>query len=454
MKKNGFIELIAIVANRCCQITESFAIAAETEAQEQAPNILAEAAVVMDAKSGEVLYEKNADEIKEMASTTKIMTALVVLENIPLDTVVTVDAQAAAVEGAGIGLQVGEEISVRELLYALFLKSANDSAIALAKAAGGSMENFVEMMNQKCEQLGLENTNFKNPHGLHDDGHYTSARDLAILSKVAMQYDTIRTCAGTISHTIPKTNVSEARHLKNINHLLFDSKKEVEVNGSMRSVKYEGICGLKTGYTQEAKNCISAVCKRGDSEYIVTLLGSSKDGKYADTIALLDWAFAHFSSIKIMDYMQGEALPIKMGKNKKTKAVVQQDVYVSIPKSADASKINYTIEPIENLEAPIERNQRIGDLKIYYEGELLKIVPTYAKDSNERGGVVSFLRNLFAVRSLVWVLAIAIFALFLKLYANRKKRIEEEREEERKRKALEIEMERVHRNMQRFARYK
>ena len=155
-----------------------------------------------------------------------------------------------------------------------------------------------------------------------------------------------------------------------------------------------------------------------------------------------------------MDYMQGEALPIKMGKNKKTKAVVQQDVYVSIPKSADASKINYTIEPIENLEAPIERNQRIGDLKIYYEGELLKIVPTYAKDSNERGGVMSLLRNLFAVRSLVWVLAIVIFALLLKLYANRKKRIEEEREEERKRKALEIEMERVHRNMQRFARYK
>ena len=148
MKKNGFIVLMVIAAMLCCQITESFAIDAETEAQEQVPNIIAEAAVVMDAKSGEVLYEKNADEIKEMASTTKIMTALVVLENISLDTVVTVDAQAATVEGAGIGLQVGEEISVRELLYALFLKSANDSAIALAKAAGGSMENFVEMMNQ------------------------------------------------------------------------------------------------------------------------------------------------------------------------------------------------------------------------------------------------------------------------------------------------------------------
>ena len=127
MKKNGFIVLIAIAAMLCCQITESFAIDEETEAQEQVPNIIAEAAVVMDAKSGEVLYEKNADEIKEMASTTKIMTALVVLENIPLDTVVTVDAQAAAVEGAGIGLQVGEEISVRELIPPLHLQKLREA---------------------------------------------------------------------------------------------------------------------------------------------------------------------------------------------------------------------------------------------------------------------------------------------------------------------------------------
>ncbi len=445
---------VMLVAVLFCDMQSSFAVISEMQNVPEAPNVVGEAAVLADAKSGEILYEKNANDIKEMASTTKIMTALITIENIPLDTVITVDSEAAYIEGASINLQVGEEITVRELLYGLLLKSANDAAAALAKAVGGTMENFVNMMNLKAEELGLENTNFKNPHGLHDDGHYTSAADLAILSQKAMQNGVLREYAGTVTHAVPPTNMSPARNLKNINHLLFDKEKNIDVNGSMRSIKYDGAIGLKTGYTDEAKNCISAVAKRGEAEYIVTVLGSSKDGKYADSIALFDFAFANFSPVKIMDAKDGRDFDVRMGKKGSVKAVLREDVYITLPAGADKAKLQYSIDEIEKLEAPVAKGSHIADLNVYYEGKLVKKVEAYAQQGDEKGGILVFLRSIFILQSLAIIVGAGIFAVLVKAYNARKKRIKLQKEEEKKRKAFEMELERLRQNRQRFARYK
>lgn len=451
--KIKFVPFIMIFIILFYNSSMTFAVEIEGFSTAPAPHIIAESAVLMDAKSGEVLYEKNADDIKEMASTTKIMTALVTVENADLDGIVVADAEIAAVEGASIGIVAGEQLSVNELLYALFLKSANDSAVALAKAVGGTTDNFVNMMNKKAVELGLKNTNFKNPHGLHDDGHYTSARDLAVISREAMKNDTISNCAVTITHTMPKTNMSGERNLKNINHLLYD-EQQIDVNGVMRSLKYEGTKGLKTGYTSEAKHCIVAVSERGDKEYIAVILGSTKDGKYADSIALLDWGFENFKSVKLMEADPDIAVDIKMGAKKKTGVVFSDDVYVSIPKAANSEKIQYGIEKFGDAKAPIDKNDHIADLKIYYAGELIKTTPAYAKESNARGGILSFLSSFFVIQSLTVVFTIFVLAVIITLYMRRRKIIKLQKEEERQRRALEIEMERVERNMRRFARYK
>ncbi|MGP1570149.1 MAG: D-alanyl-D-alanine carboxypeptidase family protein [Eubacteriales bacterium] len=451
--KKKIVTFIVIFMVVFCNAAESFAVTIEGISSTEFPNVIAEAAVLMDAKSGEILYEKNADDIKEMASTTKIMTAIVALEVLSLDTIVRADSEAASVGGASIGLQVGEQMSVNELLYALFLKSANDSAVVLAKAAGGTTENFVNMMNEKAREMGLENTNFKNPHGLHADGHYTSARDLAVISKEAMKNDVISNCAVTVYHTIPKTNLSDERQLKNINHLLYDDKK-VDVNGTLRNLKYKGAKGLKTGYTSEAKHCIVAVSQRKAGEYIAVVLGSTKDGKYSDSIALLDWGFENFKAVKIMDSDSGSTIKVKMGVKEKIKAVFSDDVYISIPKIADESKIQYGMEKFGDVKAPIEKNDHIADLNIYYLGILVKKVPAYAKESDARGGILSFLRGFLVMQVMVVAAVLLVSAILIKIYITINKRNKIKKEEERQRKALEIEMERVERNMRRFSRYK
>ncbi|HWI52975.1 MAG TPA: D-alanyl-D-alanine carboxypeptidase family protein, partial [Symbiobacteriaceae bacterium] len=224
------------------------------------PVVPARAYLLMDAASGQVLYAHEGETQLPMASTTKIMTAILALERGKLDDVVTVGQKPYDTGGSTIYLDLGEQRTLHELLYALMLESANDSAVAIAEHLGGTEEKFVELMNAKALEIGAKNTHFVNSHGLHDPNHYTTAHDLALIARYAMQNPAFRTLVTTEEATIPAFKpTDEPRHLHSHNQLLG---------------YYDGVTGVKNGYTEEALLTNVASAKRGDTELIAVVLGA------------------------------------------------------------------------------------------------------------------------------------------------------------------------------------
>ncbi len=244
------------------------------------PSVSAKAAVLLDAADGRVLYEKNALSRLPMASTTKIMTALVALDLAPLDTVITVPKSAVGVEGSSVYLTAGERLTLHELLYAVLLSSANDAAAAVAIALGGSVEGFADMMNDCAERLGLSNTHFVNPHGLDADGHYTSALDLARLTAHALGDPEFRSIVSTYKHEI--SGPSGKRLLVNHNKLL---------------KSYDGCIGVKTGYTKRTGRCLVSAAERDGLTLVAVTLAAPDD--WRDHAALLDYGFAYYARFSL-----------------------------------------------------------------------------------------------------------------------------------------------------------
>lgn len=247
------------------------------------PSVSAKSAVLIDLKDCNVLFKKNAHARLPMASTTKIMTALVIAEALPLDTLVSVPAEAVGIEGSSVYLQKGELLSVDELLMALLLESANDAAVALAVCTFGSIEAFAKRCNEKALELGLKNSNFTNPHGLFDEAHYTSAYDLAVISAYALKVPRIREIVATKSATIPIGRTESnpfgegVRHLKNHNKLLST---------------YEGAIGMKTGYTKKSGRCLVSAAERDGLTLIAVTLNAPDD--WRDHTAMLNYGFESF----------------------------------------------------------------------------------------------------------------------------------------------------------------
>lgn len=248
------------------------------------PYVTAVAAYVFDANSGIVLYSKDANQQLPMASCTKIMTALLAVEHGKLDQVVTVGADAHALvraDSSYMGLDVGEKLTLQELLYGLIMPSGNDAAVAIADAIGGTQAHFVEMMNERAAQLGLKHTHFANPHGLDAPGHYTTARDLAVLAAVAMKNPTLVKIMSAYSYNIAKTTTHKAYHLVTGNDLLAGS-------GS----PYPGTIGVKPGFTGPAGFCQAfAAIRRGHLIVGTVLNDPSWQVRRVDMRALLDWGF-------------------------------------------------------------------------------------------------------------------------------------------------------------------
>ena len=250
---------------------------------EKIPEINARYAIVIDRSSKQILYGKNETDKAKMASTTKIMTAIVVIENTSLDEIATISSKAAKTGGSRLGLKTDDEISINDLLYGLMLRSGNDAAIALAEYVGGNVESFVELMNQKAKELELISTHFVTPHGLDDDEHYTTAYDLAILTDYALQNNTFSKIVATKTYTITINNSS--KKISNTNELLGN---------------FDGIYGVKTGFTNGANRCLVTACKRDDLDVICVVLGcDTKKDRKQDTIDLLNYIFNSFSAINI-----------------------------------------------------------------------------------------------------------------------------------------------------------
>ena len=350
----------------------------------------AEYVVLMDAKTGEVLYQKNANEQKFPASITKIMTCLLVLENVEdLDEKVTVanftiDDPKASV----IGIMPGEEISVHELLYGLMLPSGNDAAAALAIHVAGSIANFAQMMNARAAEIGMTNTHFVNPHGLHDDNHYTTAMDMAKLAFVAMQNDAFREIVSTPSYIPAPTNIHNADNnwnpdmWENTNKLVSGSYEEPYAFND--STKGHAI-GIKTGYTSKAKYTLVSAAQNtdGTQEVIAVVLSSGLNERFVDSTTMFLYAFEFYDTLDVMDFLSGE-MPQKIHVDNAldTQDYANLDVYVEPVEPAYITDIPSAIEAIksqpgrftkvetfnENLTAPIAMDQQVGTVEFYFDG--------------------------------------------------------------------------------------
>jgi len=249
------------------------------------PNINSRSAIIYDRISGTILYGKNENEKRKMASTTKIMTAIIVLENSNLDDVVIVSSKAAGTGGSRLGLHTNDKISVRDLLYGLMLCSGNDAAVALAQHVSGGLDGFASLMNEKCKSLGLNSTNFVTPHGLDNDNHFSTAYELAIITNYALKNETFCNYVGTKNYTVYISG--RTKTLSNTNELL----------GNLN-----GVYGVKTGFTNGANRCLVTAVKRNNMDLICIVLGAdTKKFRTQDSIKLIEYAFKNFEMIDIKE---------------------------------------------------------------------------------------------------------------------------------------------------------
>ncbi len=261
------------------------------------PGVSARGAVLLEASSGDVIFGQNENARMSMASTTKIMTALVALEQMPLDTPVTVTDRSVGVEGSSIYLVAGETLTLEDLLYALLLESANDAAETIAVAVAGDVPAFADLMNQRATELGLTDTHFENPHGLDADGHYTTAKELALLTRAALQNTDFRRICSTRRHTIPLHDTDGVRLLLNHNKLL---------------QSYDGCIGVKTGFTKKTGRCLVSAAERDGVTLIAVTLGAPDD--WRDHTAMLDYGFGIYESVPLCAPGQyTAALPLVSG---------------------------------------------------------------------------------------------------------------------------------------------
>lgn len=375
--------------------------------------------ILIEANTGKILYEKNSNDVRFPASTTKIMTAILTVENCNLDDVATVSHNAVysiPYDYTHASLKEGEELTIEQLLYALMIPSANDAAIVLAEHISGSVEEFAKLMNKRAEELGCKNTHFVNPNGIHSKDHTSTSYDLALMGKFAMQNSIIRKIVSTTQFTLPATNKYSKtdRIFNNSNDLL----------NTYSRYYYEGTTGVKTGYTGEAGNCIIASTKKNDFEVILVVLGgeSTNTGlsqRYLDCKTLFDYAFNNYS-LKTLNEKNAVLKQITVrGATEETQnlnVLIKDKIEIFSENSADLSSLEPEITLDENLMAPISANSAIGKITYNYDGQ------TYSSDLIAETQVLSsdFLPLLFRIL-LIFVVLYLLF-LLLKKPKNKSKK--------------------------------
>ncbi|MFA4886184.1 MAG: D-alanyl-D-alanine carboxypeptidase family protein [Desulfotomaculaceae bacterium] len=315
-----------------------------------APVLTAEAAVLLEARTGQVLFDKNAGQKRPPASTTKIMTALLALEGGDLRQVVTVSPEAASVGEASLDLRAGEKLTLEELVFGAMLESGNDACVAIAEHLAGTESNFVLLMNQKAKIIGAQNTSFKNTNGLPAAGHYTTARDLALITQYALRNPVFQNIVSTKSRIIGSKD--STRYLNNTNRLLWS---------------YDWTDGVKTGTTQEAGNCLVASATRNGRQLISVVFHS--DNRWGDSIKLLGYGFNCFDLKEVVK--EGEVLGsiiVEEGTEQNIEAVAQSAVELTIPRGCQGP-LEREIIMEKNLIAPVCKSQQVGQVNILLNGK-------------------------------------------------------------------------------------
>ncbi|NLI11977.1 D-alanyl-D-alanine carboxypeptidase family protein [Pelotomaculum propionicicum] len=330
-----------------------------------APTVTAEAAVLLEARTGQVLFDKNAGQVKAPASTTKIMTALLAIECGDLDRVVTVSPAAASVGEASLDLRAGEKLKLEELVYGAMLESGNDACVAIAEHLAGSESNFILLMNQKARMIGAENTSFKNTNGLPATGHYTTARDLALIAQYALRNPVFQKIVSTKSKIIGSNE--SIRYLNNTNRLLWS---------------YDWTDGIKTGTTQEAGNCLVSSGTRNGRQLISVVLRS--DNRWRDSIKLLEYGFNCFELKEVVT--EGEEfgfIDVDDGVEQNIKAVAQSAFEIAVPRESPGL-LEKEIILEKSLIAPVCKSQLVGQVNILLNGRSVGMVRLAAGGDNKR----------------------------------------------------------------------
>lgn len=410
---NIFILFIIILFNI---MTTSFG--ATEEVSTYSPTCL-----LMEASTGKVIYEKNGYEKAYPASTTKIMTAILTLEHCNLTDVATASYEAVysvPVGYSNANIQVGEELTINQLLNVLLINSANEAANVLAEHIAGSIDSFATMMNAKAEEIGCLNTHFVNPNGVHNENHYSTAYDLALMGRYAMKNDVFREFVNTKFYTLPATNkyLTNDRVFGTTNELL---KKDTR--DSVDNYYYEYCTGIKTGYTNAAKSCIVASAKKDDIEYIVVILGAGTtdnglSARYLDCKTLFNYAFENYTVKKLNDEQADlKTINIPNGtlSTKHLKVKIQDEINVPLKKSTDTTNLTPTVEINKDLSVPIIKNSIVGKI-------------TYTIDGNEYTSNLIAGNNVYESNTVTNILTIVsiiivLYLLFKLLNLNNKKKV-------------------------------
>ena len=356
---------------------------------ESEPIINSRAAIIYDRSSGSILFGKAENEKRKMASTTKIMTALIVLENSNLDDVVTVSSKAAGTGGSRLGLKTNDKISVRDLLYGLMLCSGNDAAVALAEHICGDLPSFANLMNKKCDFLNLKSTNFVTPHGLDNDNHYTTAYELAVITNYALQNETFHKYVGTKNCTVHING--NPKNISNTNELL----------GNLA-----GVYGVKTGFTNGANRCLVTAIKRGNMDLICIVLGAdTKKDRTRDSIKLIEYAFNTFKMVNIREKIISEfnnwrlcnssSFTVKKGISNNVDVILKDLPYDFFPVNCNyINDISIYIYCNTTLEAPLQAHSAIGYLTISIHNKNVLSLDIYNSNSIPKKDYTNFLNDM------------------------------------------------------------
>lgn len=348
------------------------------------------AVVIYDRTSKTVLYGKNENDVRAMASTTKIMTATILIENADLSQTVEVSKKAANTGGSRLGLKTGDKITLNDLLYGLMLCSGNDAAVQIAETVGGSVEGFAEMMNKKAGELGLTNTSFVTPHGLDENGHHTTAYELAVLTDYALNNPTFAKVVNTKYYTV--TINGTAKDLSNTNELL----------GYL-----QGVNGVKTGFTNNALRCLVSSTLRNDFNIITVVLGAdTRKIRTSDSIKLIEYAYENYEQIDVASLVENEyakwrenyKIEINKGIKNEVQTKLGEQKYKTYPvKKADKENIKIEISDINYAEAPLLQNTKLGSIDVKIGEKTIYTVDILSNEEVRKKDIKDYFFNMLGV---------------------------------------------------------
>ena len=343
-------------------------------------------ALIYDRASGNILFEKNGKKQTPMASTTKIMTAIVVLENANLKDTVTIDSKAAGTGGSRLGLKKNDKITVNDLLYGLMLRSGNDAAVALAIHVGGSIDGFAQMMNDKAKEMGLTNSHFVVPHGLDNAEHYTTAFELAKMADYALNIEKFKEIVSTKVTTIYINGY--AKSINNTNQLL----------GSV-----SGVYGVKTGFTNGAGRCLVSSCKRDDLDIITVVIGADTTKlRTSDTMKLIEYAFNNYEIVNIKEIverrfeqwqeMNEDRIYVNKGITNRVEVCLSEiSVNNMAVKKTEVDKIDIEANTIFYLDAPVVQGQIVGNVKVMLNNKTIEVLKIYIKNEVRKKDIQDYM---------------------------------------------------------------